>query len=369
MISGREPIRIAFLDEDHVMRLTRTMLLSASVERDRELRAFFAPEEADPPMLRELGAGLREQDGAVITLSNTPRALSSADPDIVIFRRGHVSAELFAMCPRLRLVQRLGASAQHIDLDAAARAGVVVSCIGRRTLVYTAEHAVLLMLALAKRLLAADIAVRATYPVAASGQVAYNWPGLTGIGGLSGRTLGIIGLGEVGTLVATRAAAFGMRVVYTNRSPLSPERELAASATYLPLPELLACSDVVSIHAPGSSGTILGAGELALMRPDAIVVNTSRGHLLDEDALYDALIAGRIAGAGLDVHVLEPRPGTDRFCTLDNVVLTPHVGAGSRLGVLDEIAAMFANMRAVLAGEPLEQCLIAPTPARIAAQP
>jgi phosphoglycerate dehydrogenase-like enzyme len=349
-------LRIAFLDDDHVMKLTRLMLSAGDRAEEEWLRGFFTPEPVDVPRLLELGAGLRRADGAEVVLVDPRRPQSVAGSTVLVFRRGRVTAETMDACPDLRLIQRLGEDASSVDLDAARERGIEVSCLPRRSLHHAAEHAVMLMLALSKRLLVADRAVRTVEPGAASSSdgVAYNWVGLTGIGGLAGRTLGIVGLGEVGVHLATRAHALGMRLLYADRRRLAPDREEALHVELRSLDELLEGSDYVSLHVPGTGANerLIGAPQLARMRPRAYLVNTSRGPVVDEDALYEALVERRIAGAGLDVHAHEPRPAADRFCRLDNVILTPHVSGGSRLDTVAEVEAMFDNVRAVLAGQP-----------------
>ncbi|GAA0378781.1 D-glycerate dehydrogenase [Acrocarpospora corrugata] len=316
---------IAFLDDDHVLRMIQGLLTARTSEDWARVTAFFAPDVVDVAGLRRLRAGLEAGPG---------------ETAVLVLRRGRVTRELIESSPGLRLVQRLGRRQDGIDLEASREHGVEVSCLPRPSLVRTAEHTILLMLALTKRLIVADREVRSGVSRPGAG---YNWAGLTGLGGLSGRTLGIVGLGEVGGLVAERARAFGMRVIYHNRTGLS--------GAYRSLPDLLAEADVVSLHAK-SATPVIGRAEIAAMRPGALLVNTSRGRLIDEDALYDALVTGRLGGAGLDVHQVEPRPPGDRFCALDNVVLTPHIAGGSRLDVLDEVALMFDNIRHALAANP-----------------
>lgn len=365
MTECASPPRIAFLDDDHVMRVVRGLLLAPAPAVDAALLGFFAPEAVDLAAARQSAAGLREQDGAAVTLAAADPN-GAADATVLAFRRGTVTAGTMDAAPGLRLIQRLGTRPEGIDLAAARQRGIAVSCLPRRSLALTAEHAVLLMLALAKRLVVADAAVRTG--VVAPGltdsgdRVAYNWPGLTGLDGLYGRTLGIVGLGEVGTLVAARANAFGMRVLYTKRTPLHPEREAALNVSYRPLDQLLEEADFVSIHVQGGDPAVplIDRQALSRMRPGAFLVNTSRGRFVDEDALYEALIARRIAGVALDVHATEPRPGDDRFCRLDSVILTPHVSGGSRLGVLTECAQIYQNIRAVLAGKPPPFGAVAP---------
>ena len=346
--------RIAFLDHDHVMHLARIGLVGATEADLTEMRDFFAPEPFDPARLAAAAHGLRPQDGIDVVQAE-PDAAEHATA--LLFRRGQVTAAMMDRSPGLRLIQRLGAGTAPIDLAAARARGIAVSCLPRPALVHTAEHTMLLMLAVSRRLLDADAALRAgRYDPALlrpADDVAYNWIGLTGLRTLRGRTLGIIGLGEVGALVAGMARGFGMTVLYSNRNPLPPARETELGATWCPLPDLMRRADIVTVHAPSNAATrgLVGHELLARMKPGAILVNTSRGRLVDEDALFEALASGAIAGAGLDVHRVEPRPAADRFCRLPNVVLTPHLAGGSRLGLLDEIAAIYDNCRAALAGQ------------------
>jgi phosphoglycerate dehydrogenase-like enzyme len=348
---------ITFLDEDQVLRLVWLALCDTAADAAQEIKDWFVPEPVDPAAVMKLADGLHPRDGFEVHYGrDTSQSLK--DASVLILRRGSVSSDLIASAPNLRLIQRLGTRSESIDLVAAEAAGVAVSCLSRRTLAYTAEHVVLLMLSLAKRLLAADKAVRSgdydrslVKPV---NDIAYNWPGLENIGGLCGYALGIVGLGEVGALVAERARAFGMTIVYSNRTRLPAAHERALGVSFRPLDALLADSDFVSVHASNiePNDRLIGRTAFASMKRTAFFINTSRGRLVDEDALFDALAAGTIAGAGLDVHRVEPRQANDRFVALTNVVMTPHIAGGSRLGVLNETTAIFANMRAALAGEP-----------------
>jgi phosphoglycerate dehydrogenase-like enzyme len=224
------------------------------------------------------------------------------------------------------------------------------------------------MLALGKKLVTSDRALREggydATRIRPIDDVAYNWVGFSDIGGLYGKTLGIVGLGEVGTLVARLARAFGMRVLYTKRNKLSEADERALGLAYGALPALLGDADVVSLHVPGTpqNEKLAGAAFFGAMKRSAFFVNTSRGRLVDEEALFQALLQGRIAGAGLDVHRVEPRAPHDRFATLPNVVLTPHLAGGARSGVLQELEIILRNCHAALRGETPR---FAVTPARL----
>lgn len=342
--------RIIFLDDDPIVRVARYLLQNRW--QDAWLSDFFSPEVVDLAPVLDAARGLTLHDGVEVELADGP----ARDADLIVFRRGVIDARVLDANPRLRLVLRLGERPKGIDLAAASTAGVPVVCVQRRTLHYTAEHALLLMMALAKRLLPADRAVREGRrqrgTVRPIDDVAYNWAGFNGVVGLRGGTLGVIGLGEVGTLVAGLGKALGMRVLYHKRTRASASEESLLGVEYAALDHLLAASDHVSLHvdnAPGNAG-LIGRDAFAAMRETAFFINVSRGRLVDEDALYAALTTGAIAGAGLDTHPIEPRPAHDRLASLDNVILTPHFAGGVRSGVLLEICEMFTHMRAALYG-------------------
>jgi phosphoglycerate dehydrogenase-like enzyme len=351
---------IAILDDDHVIRMMRYALGGADGITDQWVRDFFLPEEMDPARIYASGRGLHEADGvSLIPMAAKLDIRQGSDASIIIFRRGVIDAALIAANPKLKLIQRIGARADGIDLKAAAARGIVVSCLPRLTLQYTAEHAILLMLALSKRLIEANDAVRNDRwdrdRVHPENGVAYNYAGISNLGGLFHKTVGIIGLGEVGALAAGMARGFGARVIYANRNRLPVEQEQRLGVEYAPVPELLAEADFVSMHAsnlPENKG-LLGASTFAQMKKTAFFINTSRGRMVDEDALYSALTTGVIAGAGLDVHYEEPRPLADRYAGLRNVIMTPHLAGGSRKGVADEIDVVLDNCRAALAGKPV----------------
>ena len=228
-----------------------------------------------------------------------------------------VGAELFdAAGPSLRIVANFGVGYDSVELAEATRRGIVVSNTPDVLTEATAELTVALMLALLRRLVEGDRLVRrrdewALAPTFLLGE------------GLAGKTLGIVGLGRIGREVARLAEAFGMRVVHTRGS--GPYEEL-------PLDRLLAEADVVSLHVPLTPETrhLIGAPELALMRPSAVLVNVSRGPVVDEAALVDALVEGRIAGAALDVYEHEPEVSAG-LLGLENVVLSPHLGSSTHV--------------------------------------
>ena len=254
-----------------------------------------------PPGREELLAASAGKDGLLLTTTD------------------RVDGELLdAAGPGLRVVANFAVGFDNVDLEAATQRGVLVSNTPGVLTRATAEFTIALLLDLLRRVSEGDRLVRSGTP----------WilgPGFMLGRGLEGRTLGIVGLGRIGREVAGLAEPFGMQVVYTSRTQ-APD----ASHPYLPLDELLATADVVSLHCPLNAETrhLIGEPELRRMRREAVLVNTTRGPVVDEAALAAALAAGEIAGAALDVYEREPEvhPG---LLALPNVVLAPHLGSAT----------------------------------------
>lgn len=243
--------------------------------------------------------------------------LQDAQIILALRERTTLDAGFFDACPNLDLVLQTGGHAYHIDRVAASQAGIVIA-LGRRVTkptVVIPELVFALMLGL----------VRQIHPLATEMHQG-GWPQLIG-GSLTGRTLGILGYGRLGRPVARLAEAFGMQVAAWDRTGSSPGRD-PFGVQRLPLDELLATSDVVSIHLRLSeeSRGLLNRDTLWKMKPGAILINTSRGAIVDETTLVEALRENRLAGAGLDVYFTEPLPATSELRTLPNVLLTPHIG-------------------------------------------
>ena len=256
----------------------------------------------------------------------------------------------------LRGVCNVAVGFDNIDLEAAARRGIVVTNTPGVLDDATADIAFGLVLAARRRLGEGERLVRAGRP--------WKW-GMSFMLGhdLRGKRLGIVGLGAIGALVARRGRAFGMEIVYHSRHEAPAARVAELEAERLPLDELLATADVVSLHCPLTPETrhLLGARELALMKPTATLVNTARGAVVDEPALTAALREGRIANAGLDVYEHEPAvdPG---LLELENVVLVPHLGSATveTRAAMAELAAR--NAIAIARGEPPETPVPLPSP-------
>lgn len=263
--------------------------------------------------------------------------------------------EITAAGGTLRIVQKYGTVTSHIDHAACERASVRVLTLRRRANIATAEHALALMLALARKvtetagLLTVERLRAAGYTPARYDRAHTpnaNWARIGGIRTLFGKQLGIIGLGEIGRELALRAAALGMRVAYTQRRRLAANDEGHYQATYCALDDLLAGSDCVSLHLPGGPDTlgIIGRRELALLKPGALLINVSQPRLVDHGALLEALASGRLGGFALDPPYEEPGRPDDPLLAFRNVIVTPHLGGSPRFNALDDFEEMLTKL-------------------------
>jgi D-3-phosphoglycerate dehydrogenase len=243
-----------------------------------------------------------------------------ADVDAVIVRSAtQIDAEAIAAGRRLRVVARAGVGLDNVDVDAATKAGVMVVNAPASNVVSAAEHAVALLLSLARNVPQANAALK-------SGQ--WKRSAYTGVE-LQDKVVGILGLGRIGALVAERLAAFDMTVIaYDPYAPPTTSTQLGVRM--LGLDELLAEADFITVHLPKNAETIglIGDRELHLVKPDVRIINAARGGIVDEAALADALRDGRVAGAGIDVYAKEPCTDSPLF-GFENVVVTPHLGAST----------------------------------------
>jgi len=253
--------------------------------------------------------------------------------------------ELLARCPELKVISNIAVGYNNIDVPAATARGIRVTNTPGVLDDTTADLTWALLMAAARRIAEGDAYVRAG-----------DWKIAFGVQYFLGQdihhaTLGIIGMGRIGQAIARRASGFDMRVLYNNRSRLPEADEKRLGATRVERDQLLAQSDFVVVMAPYSPAThhLIGAAEIARMKPTAILVNSARGGVVDDAALVRALKDGRIAGAGLDVFEGEPRldPG---YRGLRNVVMTPHIGSASRATRIVMCNTAAANMTAVLDG-------------------
>jgi len=262
-----------------------------------------------------------------------------------------IDAGVIAAAPRLRLIASMAIIPAAIDVAAATGRRIPVTVIPQMVTEATADLTFGLMLAVSRRIVEADRGVRrGDFPAPQS-------PVLEG-GYVHGKTLGLVGAGRIGQAMARRARGFGMRLLYADPRGLGPAEEAALGLTRRPLAALLAEADFVAVHAAYTRETfhLIGAAELARMKPTAYLVNTSRGPVLDEQALARALVEGRIAGAALDVYEREPAV-EPALLKLPNVILTPHIG--SAVGELREAMAhvVVDNVEAFLGGRRPPNCV------------
>ncbi len=253
----------------------------------------------------------------------------------------HIDANLLAQVgDKLKLIANYGAGVDHIDVQSARQRGILVSNTPGVVTEDTADMTMALILSVTRRI-----------PEGLAVMQAGTWKGWAPTafmgGRVGGRRLGILGMGRIGTAVAKRAHAFGMQVHYHNRKRLRPEQEEEAEATYWEsLDQMVSRIDVLSINCPHTPATfhLMNARRLKLMKPSAVIVNTSRGEVIDENALTRMLRAGEIAGAGLDVyeHGTEINP---RLRELSNVVLLPHMGSATVEGRVEMGEKVIINIK------------------------
>jgi D-3-phosphoglycerate dehydrogenase len=248
--------------------------------------------------------------------------------NVLIIEADFVFEETFDAAPGLRFVGACrGDIGEHVDLEAALTRGVTVVNTPGRNAVAVAELTIALMLGMARRVATVHTAIRRGEWASAVDNLTA-WQGVE----LSGKTAGLIGYGAIGREVAKRLAAFEMEVIaYDPFLSGSDGEGHGPYVSFVELEELLSRSDFVSVHAPltAESRGLLGARELSSMKPSAYLINTARAAIVVESALLDALRSNRIAGAGLDVYPVEPLPPDSPWLTVDNVILTPHVGGAT----------------------------------------
>jgi D-3-phosphoglycerate dehydrogenase / 2-oxoglutarate reductase len=286
--------------------------------------------------------------GELLVLQKAPSAaaeLVEALKDVHILipirERTRLTSDLLEALPCLEMISQTGGNTSHLDLEAATRRGIVVCTSPGAGQSSTAELTFALMLAVMRRIPQEHQAMRAG-----------RWQTSQGVG-LFGKTLGIVGLGRIGSRVAHMAQAFGMRVLATGFT-LTAERAMAHGVRMASLEDLLARSDVVSIHLRLSarSEKLIGRQELRLMKSTAYLINTARGPIVDETALVEALRHRRIAGAGLDVFVQEPIDPSNPLLQLDNVVCTPHMGFVTQESYEHMLGGAVENIVNYLEGHP-----------------
>ena len=297
------------------------------------------PEPVETRMKELFDVDLRDPDTAM-TRAELAQAVARCDV-LVPTITDLIDAALIAQAaPRLKLIANYGAGVDHIDVATARSRGILVTNTPGVTTEDTADMVMALILGVTRRI-----------PQGLAQMQTGDWPGwspMANLGArLGGRRLGILGMGRIGTAVARRARAFGLQIHYHNRKRLRPEAEAALDATYWEsLDQMVARIDILSVNCPHTPSTyhLMNARRLKLMKPTAVVVNTSRGEVIDENALTRGLRSGELAGAGLDVYErgAELNP---RLRELPNVVLLPHMGSATLEGRIEMGEKVIINIK------------------------
>lgn len=302
-------------------------------------RSFRQTQGPHQQLLREAGYSLAESP---YDRPLDPAELIPLVSDVVAIILGldQVTSEVISQAQQLRVISRFGVGVENVDLQAATAHGVVVTNTPGANRVAVAELTMALILALARRIPYHDRLVK-------QGQ----WRRAPGVE-LYDATLGLVGFGNIGREVAQRAAAFGMRILYNDPAPAPPELLARLGASYRSLEELLTESDIISLHLPLNQDTrhLIDRRALERMQPSAFLLNTSRGGLVDEQALYEALEQGRLAGAACDVFAKEP-PANSPLLALENFIATPHIGSATAATTLRLGLRAAQNAVGVLRGE------------------
>lgn len=255
---------------------------------------------------------------------DTPEAYEAmTDAEIMILRIFKAPEAVIARNPKLKMIMRWGAGFDSVDIEAAGKRGILVTNTPGANADAVSELAVLLMLAVGRKLVCHTDCLR-------KGDWSKN-EFINSSYTLMNKTVGILGAGNIGRKVAQRAQAFGAKTVYYDPFRLSEEREKAFNLKYLPLDELLPVCDVITLHLPLTDETkhLIDGAAIEKMKPGTIVINTARGGLVDDCALFAAVQSGKLLGAGLDGVEREPLQPDDELFTNDNIIVTPHVGGGT----------------------------------------
>jgi len=270
------------------------------------------------------------------------------DADFIMLFPGKISDRVLQSAPKCKLIQLLSAGYDEMNLPLAEDLGIAVANNGGANRVAVAEHTLMLMLATHRRMMFYANNVKA-------GRWKQEQDRKIDVFELEGKTLGLIGMGNIGRQVARRAAAFDMELQYYDKyHPLTPVEEETMGIKAVDMDTLLKTSDIVSTHVPLTRETygMIGKRELELMKPSGVVINTSRGGVIEETSLVEALISGTIAAAGLDVMEHEPPDPNDPLLQIENLVITPHTAGPTLESIPKRAANAFENIQHVWSGQP-----------------
>lgn len=268
--------------------------------------------------------------------------------DVIMAAGTFVSAQMIAQAPRLKLIQKWGIGVDKIDLEAARRAGVTVAITAGATSIPVSEHTLMLILATSRRLPLAHRSLQEGKWIAAELR--------TVCSKLDGKTVGLFGFGNIARFVAKRLSGFDVKILYHSRTRQDPSLEQQLNVQYVDFETLLAQSDILSLHAPLTTQTkhLFNAQTFNKMKRGAMLINTARGELIDEDALVEALRSGQLSSAGLDTFEGEPPRADHPLLHMDQVVATPHSAGGVYDNVPHIVGHMFRNIERFLNKQALD---------------
>ena len=354
---------VVVVEDDPWTRLIGVVLdPTTSEERQAAFADFMSPDEPDFARwcddLRARAGGLYPSEVRLVP-SQAELRIKLPPACALIVESFAVGTDELRCAPQLKVVQKYGALLRNIDVPACTAAGIKVLGVRRRANIACAEHAFALMLTLARRIhrfngltsIETLSAAKIPYKPFDRRHVPNgNWGRVTGTRSLHGSTIGIIGLGEIGREIALRAAAFGMHILYFQRTRLPPSEEETFGVSYRPLHDLLAQSDWVVPQLPTDPSTrhFIDRERLALMKPGARLINVSRAEAVERNSLVEALRSGHLGGFALDPLYEEPGHPDDELLTFDNVILTPHLAGSPRSNGLRDIEQMVTGLAQAL---------------------
>ncbi len=352
------------VEDDRLLRVVGIVLdPTTPKERTNAFADFFAHDERDfegyCKRVRARAPALYPAQVRPVTTTNLMR-LSLPGSQILIVGSLPVGLEELEIGRNLVAVQKYGVRTRNIDVHACAKRGIKVLTLRQRASMACAEVAFMLMLTLAKKMqrlmnrISVDQLARAGYsyrPFDRRHTPNSNWARITGLRTLNELTIGIIGMGEVGREIAIRAAAFGMRILYFQRTRLLEQEERELQATFVQLPRLLAESDWVVPQLPESPATkgLIDRARFAQMKAGACLINVSHADVVDRAALIEALKSGRLGGFALDPPYESPGRSDDELLKFDNVVMSPYIASQPRFNALNDLADMMENLSKVFA--------------------
>jgi phosphoglycerate dehydrogenase-like enzyme len=347
------------VEEDRVLRLIQVILdQKTSAERMAAFSDFNSTDQKDfSGWLAQIREKLPTLYPGTVQLVTSQEELQQylPDADIVIVESLAIGATELQLGKKLKVVYQFGTLTDNIDHAACKQWDMPVFTLRRRTNIAMAEHTMMLALALAKRLPVISKNLTASQMVLTGSPfrpydtrhtAGANYARIPELRTLHDCTLGLLGFGEIGREVAKLANAFGLSVLYHKKNRLSRSEEVELCVTYCEFDELFKRSDFLSVHIPYSEKTkdLIGANQLSLMKPSSFLINTSRAHIVNHNALLEALISGRLAGAAADVHYKEPVEETEPLLDLQQFIMTPHLGGGSRMNGLKDAEEMLSNI-------------------------